>query len=122
MTKQDKEKDIRIGRKVLNFYKTLPFNYYSGIDEQLKSITTQNKIEQTYPPLKGLLGNSKNILELGSGAGWLTNSIAFQHKRKILGLDFNQLAIDRAKSIAKELGLQSKFLCEDIFVFLLKKL
>jgi SAM-dependent methyltransferase len=105
------------GETVLDFYKILPFNYYGSIEEQVKSITQQSPIEQLYPPLKGLVTPCKNILEIGVGAGWLTNSIAYHYKKKVLGLDFNPIAIERARSVAKKMELQSDFLCEDLFAF-----
>ena len=106
-----------VGQTVLDFYKILPFNYYGSIEEQVKSVTQQDPIEQQYPPLKGLVASCKNILEIGAGAGWLTNSIAYNYKKKVLGLDFNPIAIERASSVAKKMGLQSEFLCEDLFAF-----
>jgi 2-polyprenyl-3-methyl-5-hydroxy-6-metoxy-1,4-benzoquinol methylase len=105
------------GQTVLDFYKILPFNYYGSIEEQVKSITQQSPIEELYPPLNNLVTPCKNILEVGVGAGWLTNSIAYHYKKKVLGLDFNPIAIERASSVAKKMELQSKFLCEDLFAF-----
>ena len=108
-----------IGQDVLDFYKTLPFNCYGSIEEQVKSVTQQGPIEKHYPPLKELVASCKNILEIGAGAGWLTNSIAYNYKLqgKVLGLDFNPIAVERARSVAKNLGLQSEFLCGDLFAF-----
>ena len=106
-----------VGKTVLDFYKDLPFNYYGSIEEQAKSVIQQSPIEQLYPPLKGLVTPSENLLEIGCGAGWATNSIANYYKKKILGLDYNPRGIERARSIAEKLGLQSEFLCEDLFVF-----
>jgi SAM-dependent methyltransferase len=106
-----------VGKTVLDFYKDLPFNYYGSIEEQVKSVIQQSPIEQLYPPLKGLVTPSENILEIGCGAGWATNSIANYYKKKILGLDYNPRAIERARSVGGELGLPTEFLCEDLFVF-----
>ena len=106
-----------VSQTVLDFYKDLPFNYYGSIEEQVKSVTQQSPIEDLYPPLKGLVTPCKNMLEIGVGAGWLTNSIAYHYKKKVLGLDFNPIAIERASSVAKKMELQSEFLCEDLFAF-----
>ena len=106
-----------VGQTVLDFFKILPFNYYGSIEEQVKSVTRKGPIEQRYPPLKGLVKPCKNIFEIGTGCGWLTNSIAYTHKKKITGLDFNPRAIERASAVAKKLELQSEFLCQDLFAF-----
>jgi len=76
-----------VGKTVLDFYKDLPFNYYGSIEEQVKSVIQQSPIEQLYPPLKGLVTPSENLLEIGCGAGWVTNSIANNYKKKILGMN-----------------------------------
>ena len=110
-----------IGKEVLDFYKTLPFNYYGSVEEQVKSVTQLRPIEELYPPLKGLVTPCKNILEVGCGPGWLTNSIANNYKKKVLGLDFNPHAIERARAVAKELDLKSEFLCKNLFTFSEKK-
>ena len=106
-----------VGKTVLDFYKDLPFNYYGSIEEQVKSVIQQSPIEQLYPPLKGLVTPSENLLEIGCGAGWATNSIANYYKKKILGLDYNPRAIERARSVGEKLGLPTEFLCQDLFVF-----
>ena len=60
---------------------------------------------------------SKNVLEIGCGLGWVTNSIAYNYNKKVLGLDFNPHAVEIAQSVAKKLQLQSEFLCDDLFSF-----
>jgi 2-polyprenyl-3-methyl-5-hydroxy-6-metoxy-1,4-benzoquinol methylase len=109
--------NCNVGQAVLDFYKILPFNYYGSIEEHVKSVAQQSPIEELYPPLKGLVTPCKNLLEIGCGAGWVTNSIANNYKKKILGLDFNPHAIERARSVGQKLGLQSEFLCKDLFAF-----
>ena len=99
------------------FLKNLPFNYYGSIEEHVKSVTQQGPIEELYTPLKGLVTSCKNLLAIGCGTGWATNSIANHYNKKILGLDFNPHSIERAWSIGKKLELQSEFLCKDLFAF-----
>ena len=106
-----------VGKTVLDFYKILPFNYYGSIEQHVKSVIQQSPIEEIYFPLKGLVTSCKNILEIGCGTGWVTNSIANHYNKKILGLDFNPHSIERAGSIGKKLELQSEFICEDLFAF-----
>ena len=38
-----------------------------------------------------------SVLELGCGAGWLSNSISYYYGAKVLGVDFNPIAIEMAK-------------------------
>ena len=73
-----------VGKTVLNFYKELPFNYYGSIEGHVKSVIQQRPIEEQYPPLKGLVTPCTNLLEIGCGAGWVTNSIAYNYKKTIL--------------------------------------
>ena len=109
--------NCNVGKTVLNFYKILPFNYYGSIEQQVKSVTRKGPVEGIYPPLKGLVTSFKNILEIGCGTGWATNSIANHYNKKILGLDFNPHSIEIAGSVGKKLELQSEFICEDLFAF-----
>ena len=106
-----------VGKAVLDFYKILPFNFYGSIEDHVKSVSQQRPIEEQYPPLKGLVTPCTNLLEIGCGGGWVTNSIANNYKKKILGLDYNPRVIERARSVGKKLGLHSEFLCEDLFAF-----
>ena len=43
-----------VAKTALDFYKTLPFNYYGSIEEQVKSVLQLRPIEELYPPLKGI--------------------------------------------------------------------
>ena len=106
-----------IEKKVLDFYKILPFNSYGSIDEQTESVLQQPLIEEIYPPLKGLVTKSENILELGCGLGWVTNSVANNYNKIVVGLDFNPKAIEIAKAVSKSLNLKSSFLCQDLFSY-----
>jgi 2-polyprenyl-3-methyl-5-hydroxy-6-metoxy-1,4-benzoquinol methylase len=106
-----------VAKTVLDFYKTLPFNYYGSIEEQVKSVLQLRLIEELYPPLKGLVAPCKNLLEIGCGPGWMTNSTANNYKKRVLGVDFNPHAIERAKAVANELKLKSEFRCDDLFKF-----
>ena len=77
--------NTEIGQKVLEFYSSLPFNYYDSVNLQIDSVINQRPIEELYPCLKGLVTPSGKLLEIGAGAGWLTNAIAYQYKKKIIG-------------------------------------
>ena len=41
-----------VGKKVLDFYKILPFNFYGSIEDHVKSVSQQRPIEEQYPLLK----------------------------------------------------------------------
>ena len=43
-----------VAKTVLDFYKTLPFNYYGSIEEQVKSVLQLRPIEELYPPPQGI--------------------------------------------------------------------
>jgi 2-polyprenyl-3-methyl-5-hydroxy-6-metoxy-1,4-benzoquinol methylase len=105
------------GKAVLDFYKTLPFNYYGTIEQQCDSVSQLKSLEHLYPCLEGLVSPSKNLLEIGCGAGWLTNSIANNYKKRVLGLDFNPHAIERAQAVSNRMELKSEFLCDNLFHF-----
>ena len=47
------------------------------------------------------LKNAKSIIDIGCGAGYLTNSISYVFPdKKVLGIDFNSVATERAKKVS----------------------
>ncbi len=102
--------------EVLDFYKTLPFNYKSSDEEEVKAVRNR-KPEGLYPGISELLGPNVSVLEVGCGTGWLSNSLNYMYKSKITGIDFNPVAITRARGVAKLMGLDAKFLVEDLFLY-----
>ena len=105
---------------VLNFYKSLPFNYRSSVEDEVRSILDKRP-EDLYPGLSKLLDENTSVLEIGCGVGWLSNSINYIYKSSVLGIDFNPVAIARAGEVAKSMGLKTEFLTEDLFLFEPKK-
>ena len=105
------------GNIVLDFYKALPFNYYGSVEAQADLVVKLQSVESFYPPLDKLIPTRKNILEIGCGAGWMANSIAYHYKKKVVGVDFNPYALERAQQVAEQLGLDNEFLCSDLFEF-----
>ena len=91
-----------IDKEVLSFYKKLPFNIYDNIDKACENIKKFN-LKKTYPFLVDPIIESSAIIDIGCGSGWLVNSIAHKYKKKILGLDFNSIAIDFAKKVSQKL-------------------
>ena len=109
--------DAKTGSKVLEFYKELPFNYRETIKEHVKAIKRQNSVN-AYPELQKLLEKKKTtILEVGCGVGWLSNALAYYHKCLVTGLDFNPVAIDRAKEISHSLKTDVDFHVGNLFEF-----
>ena len=105
-------------QKVLDFYKSLPFNYYSDINKQIESVKNgKHNLSANYP-LEKALNYSKTVIDVGCGAGWLSNSISYLYKDKeVTGVDFNSVAVERAKEAAQKLNLKTKFYVEDLFNF-----
>lgn len=101
--------------EVLAFYKTLPFNYYDSTERQAESVKNGRRNIEANLPLPPLLQNAKRVLDVGCGAGWLTNSIAYHFGCAVTGIDFNPVAVERASAVAAQLGLKSQIECADLF-------
>lgn len=102
--------------EVLNFYKSLPFNRRSTLEEEIKAIR-ERRIDGLYPGLPELLGPNVSVLEVGCGVGWLSNSINFLYNAPAVGIDFNPVAISIAQEVAKAMELTTKFFVEDLFLY-----
>ena len=63
---------------VLEFYKELPFNYSESVEQQAESVRVRDSV-LAYPVLADLLKPETNVIEVGCGAGWLSNSIAYHY-------------------------------------------
>ena len=106
-----------INKKVLDFYKIMPFNVYGDLDKACENIKN-NPIIRIYPFLKEDLLNAVNILDVGCGGGWLVNNIGYHFKSKIItGIDFNSVAIKFALAVSEKLNLNNKFEIQDLFKF-----
>lgn len=101
---------------VLEFYKELPFNCQESVADQARAIRDRDSLA-AYPVLAPLLQQHARVLEVGSGTGWLANSIAFRYRCPVAGIDFNPVAIERAAAVARELGLAPDFRVEDLFLY-----
>ena len=105
---------------VLDFYRDLPFNYYNDKKIALASIKKDDPIN-IYPVLKNVLDTFDylNVLEIGSGVGWMSNSLNYHHHDKLLstGIDFNSVATDYSKEVAESLNIKSNFITSDLFKF-----
>lgn len=110
-------------KKVKEFYKETPFNFTDEIDFYVENIKNINQILE-YKDLHNLLRRRNglrrsktinSIIEFGCGTGWFTNSVSYYYGKKITGIDFTEKAIEKAKSISKQLNLKNKFKTSDIF-------
>lgn len=107
-------------KKVLEFYKILPFNIYGNLDNAEKQIKKFNPAD-LYPELRNIISKHKKIriIDFGCGGGWLVNSLAYHFSDKIYvtGVDFNPVAIKYANTLKKRLNLNSRFFTSDLFQF-----
>ena len=105
----------KITKKVLDFYKMMPFNIYEDLNKACDNIIS-NPIYNIYPFLKENLYNSKNILDVGCGGGWIVNNIGYHLKnKKITGIDINPVAVNFGKKISKKLNNEVNFEIIDLF-------
>jgi 2-polyprenyl-3-methyl-5-hydroxy-6-metoxy-1,4-benzoquinol methylase len=101
---------------VLEFYKELPFNYQDSVENQVKTIKGRNSVVN-YPILPPLLGKGISVLEVGCGTGWFSNGICFYYQSNVTGIDFNPVAIERCKAVAKGLKINVDFQVADLFLY-----
>lgn len=101
---------------VLAFYRELPFNYRTDSLAHASAIRKADSLK-AYPPLIDVLRHRPRILDVGCGAGWLVNSAAYHHNCSAVGIDFNQVAIDRAREVAQHLRVDARFEVADLFRF-----
>jgi SAM-dependent methyltransferase len=101
---------------VLDFYQQLPFNYRTAASEHAAVIRRADSIK-AYPPLFAALKPGTRLLDVGCGAGWLINSAAYHHKCRATGIDFNSVAVERAREVAGFLNIASHFEVADLFTY-----
>lgn len=104
-----------VATEVLEFYRELPFNYGTDVEFQAQGVRKTNPTS-LHPPLRKVV-ESQRILEVGSGAGWFSNGLAFHHRSRCLGIDFNPVAVKRAVECAAALQLDSEFRVADLYTF-----
>jgi carbamoyltransferase len=88
--------------RVLEFYRSLPFNFFSNATDASLAIMRRNQI-RTYPDLHRVLaaGSGAEVLDVGCGAGWFSNSCAHYYENRVTGFDFNAVALDQARGVAR---------------------
>jgi 2-polyprenyl-3-methyl-5-hydroxy-6-metoxy-1,4-benzoquinol methylase len=110
--------ESRANADVLAFYRELPFNYRESALQHAKDIRRNNAVGAGYDVLVPLLRNGPpTVLDVGCGAGWFSLNVAYHYGCVVTGIDYNEIAIDRARDVAKALGVKVRFETADLFQF-----
>lgn len=101
---------------VLKFYRELPFNFSETAAIAADKIRQSNSAV-FYPTMHQQLqaGKINNAIDVGCGPGWLALSLAHHYNIDVHGVDFNPIAIDRAKEVAALLNVNVNFEISDLF-------
>lgn len=105
-----------VNLQVLEFYQSLPFNYHGSGAVQANMIRARDTVE-AYPVLLPLLRPDLPVLEVGCGAGWFALSLRLHHRCRVMAIDFNCVAIERARQMAGYLRQDVRFEVADLFLF-----
>jgi SAM-dependent methyltransferase len=107
-----------VARAVRAFYEAQPFNDFATARADADALRT-NALPDAFPDLHRLLssGEVRSVIDAGCGAGWLANTIALHYGIAVTGIDFTERAIERARSVAEELGTSrlARFRVGDLF-------
>jgi SAM-dependent methyltransferase len=106
--------------QVTQFYRSLPFNYEETPEEACRTIQASNQIAAAYPPLDAILASAtpgEVVLDIGCGAGWFVNTVAYHYGLDAVGVDMCEPAISRAQAVSAQLGLGGRVrcICADLF-------
>ncbi len=108
----------QVGDSVRRFYDDLPFNYHGTAASSARAVK-RNPVATSYPDLDALLrtGRVQSVLELGCGAGWLSNCLARHYGVQVDAVDFCSRALARATEVSRRLGVaqQTRFIQTNLF-------
>ena len=99
---------------IKSFYNYINFNQFN-LKKEINSIKKFN-ITKDIKILKDINYKDK-ILELGSGSGWLLNSLSYYHNAFGVGIDFNKNGINLSNKVSKKMKLNTFFIEKDISNF-----
>lgn len=99
---------------VLEFYRQLPFNLRTSAREHARSVRERDSVS-VYPVVPPLLGPGVTVLDVGCGAGWLGLGMAYHYGARVTGIDFNRVAVERARKVATCLDVEASFEVADLF-------
>jgi 2-polyprenyl-3-methyl-5-hydroxy-6-metoxy-1,4-benzoquinol methylase len=102
--------------EVLAFYQTLPFNEASSAEIHAAAIRADDPVRQ-YPVLPPLLRAGTRVLEVGSGTGWFSLAMAHHYRADVTAIDFNPVAVERARQVATVLDAGVSFSVADLFLY-----
>jgi len=109
-----------VGGAVREFYEQLPFNYHGGVESSAQAVRN-NPVASTYPDLHEHLRRARGlaVLELGCGAGWLSNTLALHYDARVTAVDFTARALERAREVAAALKVdgRARFVEGNLFEF-----
>lgn len=95
----------KIGQKVQQFYNKTPFP-----DFELERFNRKEDLEFSAYPFARILDRSipstSSIVDVGTGTGQLSSFLSLKRK-KVLGIDFSDSSLNKAKKLKKKLGLNS---------------
>lgn len=110
---------------VSDFYRDLPFNYSESPSLYTESIRDVNQVLE-YKDLDAHLNSISakkvkferdQVLEVGCGTGWLSNSIAYHYGLNVTAIDFTEKAISMANTVSNALSQDNTFIQADIFEY-----
>src|SRR5262249_5322204 len=93
-----------------------PFNFRESVTSSAEAIRSQDP-RLAYPILRPLLNSKARVLDVGCGAGWFANSVNYHCGCSVIGIDFNPVALELARQVAKALSLSTEFQVADLFVY-----
>jgi len=107
-----------VTRRVRDFYERLPFGFHATAAAAAQSVRA-TRLERSLPDLHRLLasGEVTSVLEIGCGAGWLSNAVAHRYGIPVTGIDLSAKAVRRARGVARSLGTsgRARFAVADLF-------
>jgi SAM-dependent methyltransferase len=107
-----------VARTVRAFYEEMPFNLFASAGADADALRA-NVLPGAFPDLHDVLssGDVRSVIDVGCGAGWLANTIALHYGIPVVGIDFTERAIERARRVAEELGTTrlARFRVGDLF-------